>query len=273
MADQVQNHCIFCNGRGMTKEHFWPKWLTQYFPNDDDESEHWTAARAVSEYGDSLTHRNTNLKKRAGASTSHRVRRVCDKCNNGWMSRLQEEAKPVLLPLLTDRWKPISPKSQDIIARWAMMFTMVNEFRDVRTVAIRAEDRQKFMEKGRPLDQWAIFVGHYLRGIKHGACWHRSLGIQLAPKSGPVDETYTGQSTVLAFGSLLILAMSNSSRDWHLPTSAEMPSWLALSQIWPAASVPIQRPFRPLDDTDFDDVGRLLSEHVIRIGGFGSSTA
>ena len=39
-----------------------------------------------------------------------------------------------------------------------------------------------------------------------------------------------------------------------------------------AGELYLERPFRPLDDTDFDDVGGLLSEHVLRIGGFGRST-
>ena len=48
--------------------------------------------------------------------------RVCGACNNGWMSRLEESAKPTLIELIENRrgvWE-IGDQEASIVAKWAV---------------------------------------------------------------------------------------------------------------------------------------------------------
>ena len=59
------------------------------------------------------------------------VKAVCRSCNTGWMSRLEDEAKPYLSPLIRgDNLSPgqaaiLSVEAQTVIARWALKTALV----------------------------------------------------------------------------------------------------------------------------------------------------
>ena len=48
------------------------------------------------------------------------VRAVCGQCNNGWMSRLEAETKPVLGQLIVGKKAWLTEDDQHIIARWSV---------------------------------------------------------------------------------------------------------------------------------------------------------
>ena len=48
------------------------------------------------------------------------VRVVCASCNNGWMSRLESEAAPVLAPLMRNEPRRLGPVEQHLVATWAV---------------------------------------------------------------------------------------------------------------------------------------------------------
>jgi hypothetical protein len=51
---------------------------------------------------------------RAGDTHSRTIKRVCKSCNSGWMSRLQQAAKPILVPMLMgEAIKPGSSPAKD----------------------------------------------------------------------------------------------------------------------------------------------------------------
>jgi hypothetical protein len=53
------------------------------------------------------------------------IRRVCASCNNGWMSRIEAAAKPVLLPMIRGEAKVLSAGEQFEVARWGYMKGLV----------------------------------------------------------------------------------------------------------------------------------------------------
>jgi hypothetical protein len=114
--------CIFCGKPGVTKEHVWPDWLLKYIPKD-----------GVNHASLSETHHRTHVerevRKHAGAPYSGTLRIVCGSCNNGWMSVLQNDAKPILLPLVLGEERTLFRKHQALLAAWMAMFAMVTEFK------------------------------------------------------------------------------------------------------------------------------------------------
>jgi len=108
------HHCIFCqqHPKRWAEEHVTPQWLLDYL-RISDEDQLFQGVAGTAEY---------DLKRDRVHSTRRFVEgRVCDKCNNGWMSRLETEAKPVLIELIDAR-RTVSSLTQPecaIISRWA----------------------------------------------------------------------------------------------------------------------------------------------------------
>ena len=56
-----------------------------------------------------------------------RVKRVCRTCNNGWMSRLENDVKPQLQPLFAGQTHTISYPAQATLSLWAVKTAMALE--------------------------------------------------------------------------------------------------------------------------------------------------
>ena len=91
--DQPPKKCIFCGKGPTTKEDVWPTWLSKYIPRS---LQKYTAAISIiNESGEIVSTR----KQIDGDPRSRRAKCVCAKCNNGWMSDLQNKRKSTVLAL------------------------------------------------------------------------------------------------------------------------------------------------------------------------------
>src|SRR5687768_16748018 len=85
--------CIFCGANADSKEHFWSEWLhpliVQPIPNQRHDREIYT-------YYTNAERQLSGPRNRQGGIHTVRIRAVCRKCNNGWMNRLESEARPTL---------------------------------------------------------------------------------------------------------------------------------------------------------------------------------
>jgi hypothetical protein len=86
----IPSHYIFCGGRPLTREHIWANWFRAYLPRTQS---FYHSGRTVLNEDNTQTH---NSKKIAGDPKSKRLPIVCDKCNNEWLSDLQNVTKPSL---------------------------------------------------------------------------------------------------------------------------------------------------------------------------------
>jgi hypothetical protein len=90
----MPSFCIFCGGRPLTREHIWPDWFRAHLPRT---LPFYHSGRIVLNEDNTKTH---SSKKTSGDPKSRKLRIVCNKCNNEWMSGVQNAAKPILIPLL-----------------------------------------------------------------------------------------------------------------------------------------------------------------------------
>ena len=65
---------------------------------------------------------------RAGDPLSSQVKVVCAKCNSGWLNRVQQAARPFLLPLFEGAKHTVDPDTQSRLAAWIAMATMTGEY-------------------------------------------------------------------------------------------------------------------------------------------------
>jgi hypothetical protein len=107
-----KKRCVFCQASGsgvdITQEHVLPAWLR-------------TSAKIEFGEGEEVTRVNGRRvgKPRRAKPFTRRPRIVCKKCNNGWMKELEDQARPILLPLLDGFKATLPPANQRIVAAWA----------------------------------------------------------------------------------------------------------------------------------------------------------
>lgn len=232
---QFFGKCIFCGGVGLTKEHIWPDWLANVLGPS-------ISPRHVYSAGGGL--RPRRFRRRTGAIQSQKLRIVCDRCNNGWMSRLQNRAKPRLIPFIQGRYRFLSDHDARTLAAWSMMLTMVIEFLDPATAATTPDERRQLSELAIPNDKWMVWFGraqqwprwsfcHYgwfhISGIESDALTGRQLGPRISPNCNC-------QTTSVRVGGLLMHAYSARNSPAHVDPNAFSRKH-GLRLIWPLSSL------------------------------------
>ena len=106
-------------------------------------------------------HRLLERRIRAGDPIGAKVPIVCSDCNSGWMSQIQERAKPYLIPLFRGELTILNPDAQRWVATWACMATIMGEFlsRKIGANAIGQSDRETLMRTQLPPRNWRIWIG------------------------------------------------------------------------------------------------------------------
>jgi len=97
--------CVFCGALKQNKEHVYPRWLRKVMGN-------YSGALTIV-----ATDRGTKT-RRSEAPFDVTVKAVCPTCNNGWMRDLEEEARPLLTPMIRGDRLALDLARQRVVARW-----------------------------------------------------------------------------------------------------------------------------------------------------------
>lgn len=255
--------CIFCGGHPITKEHMWPDWLRNYIPR--------TRLNYHSRSGIMFKkHTKSKISLHGGDPHSSTVRRVCKSCNSGWMSQLQNLAKPILVPLIENGHISLRKRDQTILAEWITMFTMVAEFklRSEELVSISAEERHQFKNTQRPLKNWKIWIGKTETDNWKGKYVHTTLavssdGVDIAITSDGVPVPNT-QTTTFLVGKLYVHVVSSSSFN---PRKQQISTRL-VQRIWPTKTKLLKWPPRwLLSDEEAEGLSMALLRGVAKRTG------
>lgn len=240
--------CIFDENTKLTKEHFFPKWLKRYLPKSIyKERSHSTLIRVYDSQSNMLLSRSERPGKldKPGAPGSYQLRVVCRECNNGWMSKITESAKDDLVGLIKGAWTVKSTKSQVIITNWAILFTMLCEFSDLRTVSIPTLTRSTFKEKQIPPDNWQVWVGRY-SGIRWDRTfWHSTGRLDI---KGSESVRHDIQTTLWAVGKCIFQTVS--APPYCDISRFGYPGQSKFRRIWPPENTCQIYPPDPINDRD-----------------------
>lgn len=75
-----------------------------------------------------------------------RVRGVCQNCNNGWMSDIENENKPHMLAMMNDRRTVLHPTQQKLLTRWAILKAIVIDGSSKRRTPFYSESERSGMK-------------------------------------------------------------------------------------------------------------------------------
>lgn len=227
----------------MTHEHLFADWLKQYIPREL--TEHRARTAFVGLHRDEIS-----TKRHTGDPHSQRLRCVCRECNNGWMSELQQAAKPCLVPMLEGKPIALHRRAQTVLAAWIAMTVMVAEHRNLELVAVPQSDRTYLLENLRPPSHWRIWIGRHKRidaaMFTHNVLSFANPGEKIQISARPTDREPNTQTTTICLGKYLIIHVMSSVpawnivRRWKLPAPRDGAS--AVLQIWPIRPGPVKWP-------------------------------
>jgi hypothetical protein len=107
--------CLFCGGTPLTKEHNPPQWVRNCFP-DCEGSGLWVLYPDGKQQSRG-THRSV---------TPVVLRGICEPCNSGWMSRIEETTRPILEPMIKGVGCTLHRTDQETLAVWLTKTALVS---------------------------------------------------------------------------------------------------------------------------------------------------
>jgi hypothetical protein len=175
----ARRESVFCGASKLTKEHVFPRWLTQVLGTD-------VVGPAVTS---ERTERSQQGKRRqewaATDVASFTARVICGPCNNGWMSALESRAQSSLTPMIAGHTTTLTPAAQMDLAAWVTMKAFVVEYalNAGNEIVATPDDRRGLMDTGHPLGAVQVRAGAVERdGIPNSV---RRIVYNVGSEGGP----------------------------------------------------------------------------------------
>jgi hypothetical protein len=203
----LPKRCIFCQEKNkLTREDFFPRWFREIYPAPLESQRSrlnaevsWHEQDATT--GEIVTKIAPSKLARPGDLADQTLRVVCAPCNNGWMSRLQQAAKPHLIPYIEGRWARPNRIARKLISSWATMFAMVVEFGDEPSAVVPPIERQVFMRDLRPPIGACVWAGRLAGDLPY---WFHRRVLRLTLDPNEEVGRPNAQLTTITLGHLLL---------------------------------------------------------------------
>jgi len=165
--DIMKKTCLFCGEQlrgNRATEHVFPVWLQEKYNLSND----GLLQTHFSENGKVLSDRSHNLGK-------HVYGRVCSKCNNGWMSQLEEKSKSSIIGLseIGLHFYDLNSAQCLILARWACKTAFcLHAASNYRPIV--PEKHFKFVRKNQATLPEGVWVFGHQHNSTQTFCWWQS---------------------------------------------------------------------------------------------------
>ena len=258
--------CIFCERPGVTKQHLWPDRLKKIVPTM--QTHNTTIVRNDKTLPDRsiVSGKPTPRPYRQGSNLTRQVRRVCRRCNGGWIRELEEAAIAIATPLIIGDRTTLTQSDQAIIARWIAVMVAVSEYVDADSVAIPTQTRKALMAASVLSDDWTICLApldgpRWRTSLRrHSMMLHTRL-VPFGSEGGPLNIRHpvkNTQVTTIGIGRLIAQGATSSNRDVIAFYRSRI-SALKAAQVHPYIGNIQWPPGPPLDDTDADTLADWLN--------------
>lgn len=191
--------------------------------------------------------------ERKGSILSRKVRAVCVACNNGWMSVIENNVKPILSDLMYLKPRTLSVEDQRKIAEWVVLKMFVVEYMKPRMPVSKRETLDAFYGDARILpdnlhiDLFGYQSGNWTCRLVRQAFW---AGAEKPPSIGPDvnDVMRNTRLFVLGIGRLIIHATHSYVVRVQLGDNP-----IYARRVWPENEASLQWPVDKLLDTGTAD--------------------
>lgn len=264
-----EGRCIFCGGTGMSKEHIWSDWISGLLPRNNEHSEYWGSMHREGGSKEVKWTTPPTSSARQGSVLQRKVRKVCEQCNNGWMSRVVDRAKPQVERMILGTHFQLNRKDQTDLSAWIGITAVIQEFANRQGARrILPEDRRVLMNTEAPPLTWSIWVAKYT-----GQWWapmgHYHIPMRYAKQ--PTDDEPNPPSgelqlTTFTLGELLVHVFTSTQAEMieaYRSYIGRASNSEKLQQLWPiiadTLTWPPTFPFRDceVDSLAFDWLEKL----------------
>jgi hypothetical protein len=223
----MPRQCLFCDRKADSKEHLWASWILE--------------VRKKKKWGP-IRHSVGGSPVKIIPNAELTVGTVCGTCNNGWMSDLETQNKPLIGCLLQDISTPLDSSHQSTLALWTLKTAMVLDSVDTRSRSLfyeRSECEKLRLSSTIP-EQTAIWIGQYIGS-------DLSLdGADLGLTIPEVPINLTGHVTTILVGHLAIQILSLhvlEHKNRKITVNPNPGQWDdLLLNIWPIGTRPVTWP-------------------------------
>ena len=220
--------CMFCDSPASTKEDAWPLWIVRRFP----------APLAVTVEAE---RKGVSLSPWRQTGFFAKVRSVCASCNNGWMSRLETEAKPAIEKVLSNDELILTEPERELIARWVLKTAMVFEAVGGKGWFYSAAERKSVRDGKIPSGYSGIWVAR-CRGLSGAFADANNMFETSALSTAGVH----GHVTTLAFGGVAFQVLTVRP-SVAVPKNAVITIGEANVEPWPDTALQLWPPTVPFD--------------------------
>jgi hypothetical protein len=245
-------------------EHAWPEWLLRALGILGPNGKLLSPGFMEAHFGPD----ETPLTWRGGVI---KAKHFCKACNEGWMSSLENQAKPIITPLLADLAVPLDGSKQHVLARWSVKTAIVFEatgpkdWPSLFTAADRAlvADPTATSLPGGTM----VWLGRHAESNVTFAGGRRLLQpVAIGGTRGP-SPIEAGYATTLGLGRLVIQVLRVTRRDDSAVKRVTLhpkpgPWKRLLLQVWSPQSVVVQWP----PAASFSETGTTLDDLNERYG-------
>ena len=218
--------CIFCGSRANSNEDVWPKWVLKLLRKSDDE------------IVPMKTHRYQQPPREySTADSALKVGNVCEGCNNGWMSKLENEVKSILCPMILGTSGTLTASHQGRIVTWLTKTAMMYDSMDKGEVFYDELDRHHFRKAVTPFLDTHAWLGCYSESSSlRGSVFHQTLKRKLSSGNFYKQHLLTMSigHFVAQIASVKRLAPGDLATIIDFPTSGPNLND-ALVQVWPVS--------------------------------------
>lgn len=238
--------CTFCGERGpRAREDVIPQWVAAEVGG--------SAPIRVEQAHAQDGHAHRLPTRQMGSVAAFKYPDVCHDCNTGWMSDLEEQAKPILLPMIRGQQTSLSTDGLGIVAFWSIKTAlMFDAFHQPRKIPADEGTRLVYRER-KPFDHCQIRLGAYV-APRDGVWLPWARNTAHLTVEGP-DHPLIEQDLVLipfAFKHLLVWANVLVGNPVDGPFQGfRPPSGLEFVQAWPTVGRVDWPPPRAIDWSSF----------------------
>lgn len=160
---------------------------------------------------------------------------VCQQCNNGWMSNLENDNKPHMRAMLHDEPIVLQPSQQKLLARWAVLKSMIIEACNRQRILFYGKDERIGLKPPSPFLPVAtmVWIRRYSREGFHAGGTDIWRGIETFPRAmhGNVSTIVVGHLVVQVLTAHIIPKFGGFPIR---PPKCKPGSWAeSLVNIWP----------------------------------------
>jgi hypothetical protein len=251
--------CFYCNvRRARTDEHIFGTQFIKVLAEDPRGFELPTTTQVATKGGPiirSMMGRFT----RKGSPTAEFTTKVCDDCNCGWMSRVDDRAAPVVAPMIRGAKTTIDVAQRELLAAWAIKTALSGRSVTDPPQVIERDWTDELRRTELPIEGWQVWISVYRGNLPYffKSDAPRILGAELTDSGvrgrGVVKEYSVQASFTIGY---LAAQIFGGAGDGVLGVGANPH---AILTVWPNDGRPIDWPpkLSITDETLWDWVERL----------------